>query len=259
MGSCLGLIMKRHVTCVLTALSWQLGTVVSAQQVEIRGQYATAALDDGSSIVLDTGTGTADYHYSAGSEPQTLMFLFLGGSEGEGEFTLTLTVRHGDGALDPPEGEHLYPAGSAVDITATPDSLWVFLEWLGDAIGSGNAASVTMDADPHVAAVFGALDSDGDGISDALEGALDADGDGIPNHLDLDSDGDGIPDGAEGMSDEDADGLSDFLDLDSDANGLWDWQDANTPGVPLRWAPLALAQLAAGLLVARRFTRAAER
>ena len=101
MGSCVGPIMKRYVTCLLIALSWQLGTVACAQQIKILGQYATAALDDGSSVVLDTGTGTADYHYLAGGEPQTVVFPFLGGSEGEGE---------GEG-----EGEPMVCSGGTAD------------------------------------------------------------------------------------------------------------------------------------------------
>ena len=175
------------------------------------------------------------------------------------DYTLTLSVAYGSGTLDPAEGQYVYPAGTEVPISAVPDATWDFVEWRGDLASTDNPATVVMDADKSVSAVFGALDSDGDGISDAVEGTDDPDGDGIPNYLDLDSDGDGISDSAEGPDDADFDGEPNFLDLDSDGDGLWDWQDANTPGVPLRWAPLAVVLLAAGLLVTRRLTRATAR
>ena len=104
-------------------------------------------------------------------------------------------------------------------------------------------------------AVFGAPDSDGDGLSDAVEGTGDQDGDGIPNYLDLDSDGDGIADSAEGNDDIDADGLPSFLDLDSDGDGLWDWQEQSTPGIPLRWPAVAIVMATVACVMAYRGKR----
>ena len=47
-----------------------------------------------------------------------------------------------------------YTNGTAVQLTATPAPGWVFANWSGDALGSNNPTSVTMDADRTVTARF---------------------------------------------------------------------------------------------------------
>jgi len=77
------------------------------------------------------------------------------------------------------------------------------------------------------------IDSDADGIADIVEaagGAVDTDGDGVSDHLDTDSDNDGIDDSVEDAksppllgTDADSDGIDDALDVDvvggADVNG----------------------------------------
>lgn len=82
----------------------------------------------------------------------------------------------------------------------------------------------------------GAVDEDGDTISDTHEGreaGTDTDGDGTPDYLDTDSDGDGVPDQIEAGDadldtfppDSDGDSKADFRDTDADDNGLPDGVD----------------------------------
>ncbi|MEM7336493.1 MAG: hypothetical protein AAF490_30720 [Chloroflexota bacterium] len=47
-----------------------------------------------------------------------------------------------------------YASDEVVDVTATPDVGWVFSHWTGDASGSDNPLSVTLDANKSITAVF---------------------------------------------------------------------------------------------------------
>ena len=51
-----------------------------------------------------------------------------------------------------------YAAGATGEVTATPESGWVFDHWEGDISGSTNPATITMDADKTVKAVFVSVD-----------------------------------------------------------------------------------------------------
>jgi hypothetical protein len=50
-----------------------------------------------------------------------------------------------------------YPAGSTVQLTAVPAPGWAFMGWSGDAAGSANPLSLTMDADKAATAAFADL------------------------------------------------------------------------------------------------------
>jgi uncharacterized repeat protein (TIGR02543 family) len=54
--------------------------------------------------------------------------------------------------LDPPGG--LYPAGTIVTLTATPDPGWTFTGWSGDLSGTASLAALVMDGDKSVTAHF---------------------------------------------------------------------------------------------------------
>ncbi|MEM7447556.1 MAG: hypothetical protein AAF355_04880 [Myxococcota bacterium] len=112
---------------------------------------------------------------------------------------------------------------------------WEYGWWLLVVLGCNGGSESASDR-PDGAQVnsrFGALDSDGDFISDLDEGrefATDTDGDGVSDYLDPDSDGDGIRDRDEVSDrdlatparDSDQDGVPDFRDSDSDENGIPD-------------------------------------
>jgi len=65
--------------------------------------------------------------------------------------TLAVTVQ-GQGSVSPSGGT--YNEGTAVTLTATPAAGWQFDHWQGDLTGSTNPASVTMNADKTITAVF---------------------------------------------------------------------------------------------------------
>jgi len=69
--------------------------------------------------------------------------------------TCTLTVGTiGDGTTDPAPNVWEYAGGSLVTITAVPASGWVFDHWSGDASGTDNPITITMDSNKSVTAHF---------------------------------------------------------------------------------------------------------
>ncbi|MBD3376056.1 T9SS type A sorting domain-containing protein [candidate division KSB1 bacterium] len=65
-------------------------------------------------------------------------------------------TKTGEGVLecDPPLVGRSYAAGTEVTVTAAPDSAWTFAGWGGDLAGSGNPATVTMDAAVNFSVTF---------------------------------------------------------------------------------------------------------
>jgi len=70
-------------------------------------------------------------------------------------YTLTITATVG-GTTDPTPGTYTYPAGTTVEVTATPDADYVFDHWELDTVdvGATNPYTVLMDEDHTLKAVF---------------------------------------------------------------------------------------------------------
>jgi uncharacterized repeat protein (TIGR02543 family) len=68
-------------------------------------------------------------------------------------YFLTITARSG-GTTDPSPGTHTYDTGTQVTITATPNSGYQFSNWSGDASGTTNPITITMDSDKSITANF---------------------------------------------------------------------------------------------------------
>jgi hypothetical protein len=58
----------------------------------------------------------------------------------------------GNGTISPAEGNHSYPEGTVVQVSASPDTGWSFSGWTGDIDSCGN--TVTMDRDKNITASF---------------------------------------------------------------------------------------------------------
>jgi hypothetical protein len=67
--------------------------------------------------------------------------------------TLTLTV-NGSGTVNVDPNLPQYPRGTPVELTAIPDSAWVFSHWGGNLWGSQNPDTIIMDANKNVSATF---------------------------------------------------------------------------------------------------------
>ena len=69
------------------------------------------------------------------------------------QHTLTVgAVGNGSVGLSPSGG--LYAAGTPVELTAVADAGWQFSGWSGDLTGADNPATITMDGDKSVTAIF---------------------------------------------------------------------------------------------------------
>ncbi len=72
------------------------------------------------------------------------------------QYTLTIAAGAG-GATSPSPGSYDYDSGSEVSVTATPNSEYQFSEWSGDASGTTNPITITMDSDKSITANFSAI------------------------------------------------------------------------------------------------------
>ena len=72
--------------------------------------------------------------------------------EEEVEYTISIDIT-GQGTTNPNEGTNTYEEGEVVEIIATPEDGWEFLEWAGDCSGSGDC-EVTMDGNKEITAFF---------------------------------------------------------------------------------------------------------
>ncbi|MEN8158601.1 MAG: hypothetical protein ABFS41_00870 [Myxococcota bacterium] len=131
------------------------------------------------SVVLATWsklTGEGTVTFTDASDPQTTATFSAPGayelqlvgddSALQTTDTVTITVSHnvtlsasatgpGSVTLDPPGG--IYPAGTLVTVTATPDPDSAFTGWSGDLAGATNPESILMDADKSVTGSFATL------------------------------------------------------------------------------------------------------
>ena len=136
-----------------------------------------------------------------------LLVLILFSCQAESEptyYNLSVSVTPSDsGTVSPQTGE--YEEGSSVTIRATGNSNFVFDSWSGNASGSENPLTFTMDRNKNITANFSVADSDGDGVNNSLDqcnntpsGAtvnaqgcatsqIDTDGDGVYDDVDQDN------------------------------------------------------------------------
>ncbi|MEB1808188.1 MAG: InlB B-repeat-containing protein [Bacillaceae bacterium] len=68
-------------------------------------------------------------------------------------FTLQMETE-GNGTVRTAPSQERFESGTMVSITATPEEGWTFLEWVEDITGSSNPATIQMDSNKIVKAVF---------------------------------------------------------------------------------------------------------
>jgi uncharacterized repeat protein (TIGR02543 family) len=130
---------------------YAVGTVVTMTAIPISGSFTgwsgdLTGSDNPATITMDADKDiTAKFTRKTGG----------GGGGGVQNFTLSVSIE-GTGSglieLDPP-GDSYVP-GTEVSITATPDLGSSFSGWSGDASGSVNIISITMDLDRSINATF---------------------------------------------------------------------------------------------------------
>ena len=174
-------------TMLTYTISGNVGTVVSAASGEVQ---AAAAL---SGVVMDglpgdpttdasgNYTATADYGFSGTVTPTLAGYSFTPASRDytsvrsdqlDNDYAAsiiqhTLTIIAGsNGTTSPTAGTSTHEYGAQVQVTATADSGYQFSSWTGDATGSTNPITITMDADKTITANFIVTPSDDHGDED---------------------------------------------------------------------------------------------
>ena len=146
------------------------GAVYGAVALRQRQHLASGGFIERAEVSAGSGGGTAglvvqDRNYNtpsavqlSGSFSKNVDWALIGielraGSGATPQYALTVnTVGAGTVALDPNGG--IYPAGSSVDLTALPAPGWTFDHWEDDLSGNANPASIIMNDNKAVTAVF---------------------------------------------------------------------------------------------------------
>jgi len=132
---------------------------VATPQAGLAGtQYVFTGWSDNGAASHTISVGSAGATYSASFKTQ---------------YRLTMAANpSAAGSVDPASGSY-FDSGTVVTVTATPTSPFAFSWWSGDAAGSANPASVTMNAAKSVTANFvttlSSCDINGDGITNAVD------------------------------------------------------------------------------------------
>lgn len=140
-------------SATLVASNFQMGTTFTLK-IEIDGSNFTFYINNvyrGQIIDAINSTGKVGYAQTNSWNRYTSFDNIIWTDAEQATFDLTTSV-NGSGTVSPPSGT--YPNGQAVTITATPDTGWQFDHWSGDASGTTNPITVSMDADKHIIANF---------------------------------------------------------------------------------------------------------
>ncbi|MDP2916455.1 MAG: hypothetical protein Q8O16_00835 [Dehalococcoidia bacterium] len=109
-----------------------------------------------SSFLLSDTVGQGTPPEVSRSQQFTLVSGFQAGSAQppiHGNTSLAINII-GNGTTSPAAGVNSSPSGTPVIITATPATGWTFSHWSGDASGTSNPITVTMNANKTVTANF---------------------------------------------------------------------------------------------------------
>ncbi|NEV93434.1 DUF3494 domain-containing protein [Psychroflexus sp. YR1-1] len=137
---------------------------VNAQNGTVDKNPNEPAYDEGTDVIL-TPTPATGYEFSSWSGDATgtnnpLTVTMDADKTITANFTLipvntyTLTVNALNGTVDKSPNQATYNEGEDVILTATPDNGYEFSSWSGDATGTNNPLTVTMNADKAVTANF---------------------------------------------------------------------------------------------------------
>jgi len=100
------------------------------------------------------------------------------------QYTLIIAAGTG-GTTSPSPGSYDYDSGTQVSVTATTSSGYQFSSWSGDASGTTNPISITMDSDKSITANFSAIPSEEAGKKGGCFIATAAYGSPLHPHLDI--------------------------------------------------------------------------
>jgi hypothetical protein len=101
----------------------------------------------------------------------TLFLSSCGSTDSTTNYQVSISASPNEGGtVSPPSGQ--YEEGTSLDISATPSEEYRFVEWQGDYQGTNSSATITVDSDKNIKAVFAkkeyalTISSDGEGTVD---------------------------------------------------------------------------------------------
>jgi uncharacterized repeat protein (TIGR02543 family) len=130
-------------------------------------------------------SGTVDYRWSGTVTPSKAGYSFNPSSRTYSNVTsdqldqnytasiikYTLTISAGSGGTtEPAAGSYTYDSGTQVSVRAIPNSGYQFSGWSGDASGTTNPITITMDSNKSITANFSKTDGGGDTEGDGDSG-----------------------------------------------------------------------------------------
>jgi uncharacterized repeat protein (TIGR02543 family) len=119
---------------------YHLNDVVTLTEAPSAGYTFSGWSGDG------TGSGTTRTVTITGNMAVTATFT-------QNQYTLTVNTS-GQGSVAKAPSQATYVSGSSVQLTATPSSGWSFSGWSGDASGTANPVTITMNGNKAVTATF---------------------------------------------------------------------------------------------------------
>jgi len=194
-------------TMLTYTISGNVGTVASAASIRMQAALSGVVMDGlpGNPTTDASGdySATVDYGFSGIVTPTKAGYSFSPSSRDYTNVTSdqldhnytasiiqhTLTIVAGsNGTTNPVPGTSQHDYGTQVQVTATPDSGYQFSGWSGDASGTTNPITITMDSDKSITASFTAIstgDGDGGGKKGGCFIATAAYGSSLHPHLDI--------------------------------------------------------------------------
>ena len=166
-----------------TILTYTISGNVSTAAAALSGVVMDGLPGDPTTDASGNYTATADYGFSGTVTPTLAGYSFSPSSRDYTSVTSdqldhnytasiiqhTLTIAAGsNGTTSPIPGTSTHDYGTQVQVTATADTGYQFSVWTGDATGSTNPITITMDADKTITASFTSTSS-GDGIEDVVK------------------------------------------------------------------------------------------
>ncbi len=125
------------------------------------------------------------------------------------QYDLTISV-DGQGTTEPLAGTHSYIESSEVNLEATPDQDWEFVEWTGDHSGMEKNITITMESDKNITAHFE------EQVSETYNLTVNVDGQGM---VTVDPDQEGYKKGTEVSLTASPDEEWNFVEWTGDFNG----------------------------------------
>ncbi len=106
-------------------------------------------------LVSGTNTLAVEVHQVSRTDSDVSFDVQLSGTAHQQWFSLTVTKNNDSwGTVDVQPNQSQYLGGSVVTLTATPAAGYAFSHWSGDASGSANPTTVTMNSNKNVTANF---------------------------------------------------------------------------------------------------------